>query len=124
MVRNVSFLLNLKKTFSYLFYGAIYLFSYPINYLSSHCYTGARLIKEKQILTPTKSDANGTLTAYFKFYNIGNISITCVHLIITTDTDEIKYRISSGGIGHDYVNFSVEGSNGNVMMSRAVVYGI
>lgn len=47
-----------------------------------------------------------------------------MELIIITDTLQIKYRISDGGIGRDYINLAVEGKNATVMMSRAIVYGI
>lgn len=86
--------------------------------------TGDRLITEKLIKAPTKNDEDGTFIAYFRFSNIGYISISCVQLIIITDTLQIKYRISDGGIGRDYINLAVEGKNATVMMSRAIVYGI
>lgn len=86
--------------------------------------TGARLLSEKQIKDPIKSVLDHTLTVFFKFSNIGYVRITCVHLIVTTDTNEVKYRIFGGGISRDFINFSVVGKNANVMMSRAIVYGI
>lgn len=86
--------------------------------------TGAHLVSEKQINNPIKSVLDKTLAAYFKFNNIGYISITCIHLIVTADTDKISYKIFGGGIGRDFINFSVVGKYANVMMSRAIVYGI
>uniref|UniRef100_A0A336M0S7 CSON005874 protein n=1 Tax=Culicoides sonorensis TaxID=179676 RepID=A0A336M0S7_CULSO len=91
-------------------------------FIIGKCLPGARFIKVMELKTPKKPDENGNLVSLFQFNNIGYISISCVHLVVTADTDQIQYRISGGGIKRDFINIVVEGRSAKVMMSRAVAY--